>query len=83
MSEILTNGNLDRDENLGEVYDAEKNNQLKNSEKGKGHWKQSLASNSEASVCYSHSRSLLRIMYVGWRMNVLTIVVAGIGQGRP
>ena len=59
MNGILTNGNLDRDENLAEVYDSEKNNQLKNSEKGKGHWKQSLASNSEASVCYSRSPFLL------------------------
>lgn len=81
MNGILTNGNLDRDENLAEVYDSEKNNQLKNSEKGKGHWKQSLASNSEASVCCSPF--LLRIIYVGWRISVLTSIVAGIGQGRP
>lgn len=32
------------------MYDAEKKNQLKESEEGKGEWKQSLASNSEASV---------------------------------
>lgn len=41
--------NLDGEE-LKEFYDAEKKNQLKNSEEGKGEWKQSLASNSEASV---------------------------------
>lgn len=52
-------GNADRDDDLGEVYNAEKNNQLKDSEKGKGHWKQSLASNSEASVRYTQSIRIL------------------------
>lgn len=37
-------------EDLKEFYDTEKKNQLKDTEQGKGEWKQSLASNSEASV---------------------------------
>lgn len=42
---------LDREE-LHNVYESEKEDQLKNSKEGKAHWKQELASNSEASVCF-------------------------------
>jgi len=35
---------------LPDVYEAEKERQLKESKEGKGHWNDELASNSEASV---------------------------------
>lgn len=41
---------LDRD-NLSNIYEAEKEHQVKDRKEGKAHWKQELASNSEASVC--------------------------------
>ncbi|KAE8150583.1 hypothetical protein BDV25DRAFT_154071 [Aspergillus avenaceus] len=37
-------------DDLPETYEAEKQDQLKNSKEGKAKWKQELASNSEASV---------------------------------
>lgn len=45
----MLTGVLDRD-NLANVYEAEKDHQLKDEKEGKAHWKQELASNSEASV---------------------------------
>lgn len=44
----------DRD-NLANVYEAEKDHQLKDEKEGKAHWKQELASNSEASVWHFSS----------------------------
>lgn len=36
---------------MSSVYEAEKEHQSKDRKEGKAHWKQELASNSEASVC--------------------------------
>merc|ERR1712187_85132 len=45
----LKESDINRD-NLANVYEAEKDHQLKDEKEGKAHWKQELASNSEASV---------------------------------
>ncbi|OQD76477.1 hypothetical protein PENDEC_c004G05073 [Penicillium decumbens] len=45
----LKESDKNRDE-LPDVYEAEKERQLKESKEGKGHWNDELASNSEASV---------------------------------
>lgn len=44
--------NLQDRDDMNNVYEAEKEHQLKDTHEGKAHWKQELASNSEASVFF-------------------------------